>query len=447
MIYLIFVIVLLFFTGAALYSLIMSGHVARKGRQVDVRVLSCEEVRPGDAGPGESGSCYEVTVDFYGMKGEEIKKTFFSQTSHEVGSVIRSRYLDKRGRLYPGVSEDEGKSNRLSGILILGVCVLMLALVLFLWWLDGEYEGEMPQWFIHGFGYFISILFIIVGVSGIVRWKRLEKRAADMQVLEGVQISFREEWSTDSDGDRIRIYYPVYEYELMGEKRRYESRMGGSAKKFRQVGRKVHMMRDYDTDQVYCREDEKSSFGMQMIFGVVGFLTLLLMLYLSFGSVEAGNGSGTGHVAGGGTAGGNSLEEPDRIITLTYHYTDQNAEVCSWWIDIYADLSGRLLLFPNRTVEGKGIEQEITFTVSENDGKRLSEWAARYPDTSPAVAGWDDTKEAMIYVTVYMNGESIQGGGYQDEALYAKIYNMFREAVPGNVWKELRERETAYYDN
>lgn len=447
MIYLIFVVVLLFFTGAALYSLIMSGHVASKGRQVDARVLSCEEVRPGDAGPRGDSSCYEVTVDFYGLKGEEIKKTFFSRTPYGVGSVIRSRYLDKRGRFYPGVSEDEGKSNRLSGILILGVCILMLALVLFLWWMDWEYDGEKPQWFIHGFGYVVSILFIAVGASGIVRWKRLKKRAADMQVLEGVQISFREEWSTDSDGDRIRIYYPVYEYELMGEKRRYESRMGGNAKKYRQVGRKVHMLRDHGTNEVFCREDEKSSFGLQAIFGVVGFLTLLLMLYLSFGSAETGSGSGAGHVADSGTVGGNSLEEPDRIITLTYHYTDQNAEVCSYWIDIYADLSGRLLLFPNRTVEGKGIEQAISFTVSEKDAKRLSEWAEGYRDTSPAVAKWDDTKEAMVYVTVYVKGESIQGGGYRDEALYAEIYSMFREAVPESVWKELKEREKVYYDN
>lgn len=447
MIYLLFVVVLLFFTGAALYSLIMPGHVARKGRQVDARVLSCEEVRPGVAGSREGNSCYEVTVDFYGLKGEDIKKTFFSQTPYGVGSVMRSRYLDKKGRFYPGLSEDAKKTNRLSGILILGVCILMLALVLFLWWMDVEYDGEKPQWFIHGFGYFVSILFIAVGVSGMVRWKRLEKHVAGMQVLEGVQVSFREEWSTDSDGDRIRIYYPVYEYELMGEKRRYESRMGGNAKKYRQVGRVVHMLWDHGTDEVFCREDEKSSFGMQAIFGAVGFLTLLLMLYLSFGSAETGNGSGAGHGADSGTVEGSSQEEPERVITFTYQYTDMNVEACSYWVDIYADLSGRLLLFPNRSVEGKGIEQTISFTVSEKDAKRLSEWAERYWDTSPAVAKWDDTKEAMVYITVYAKGESIQGSGYQDEALYSEVYGMLREAVPESVWKELRERETAYYDN
>lgn len=291
MFYAVFIIGQFLFTGVVLYHIGRLWQAYKKGRQVDVRVLSCEQMRPVT----KSDECYyEVTVDFYGMKGEEIKKTLTSGIPYEVGSVIRSRYLDKKDLLCLDSETYTKKVFQISCISAFGITAITLALVTVLWWLiksSGQHE------------------------------------IAD----------------------------------------------------------------SYETS------------------GIAG--------------------------------------EPDKMITLTCHYTDLNAEIFSYSIDIYDDLGGMLLLFPNSMVEGRYIEQQIPFYVSENDGKRLADWAEDYPDTLPAVAKWDNTKEAMIYVTVYADGENIQGSGCLDEALYAEIYGMFQDAVPESAWRELQERETVYYGN
>lgn len=42
-------------------------------------MLSCEEVRPGDADSRETGSCYEVMVDFYGMFREAVPESVWKE--------------------------------------------------------------------------------------------------------------------------------------------------------------------------------------------------------------------------------------------------------------------------------------------------------------------------------------------------------------------------------
>lgn len=134
------------------------------------------------------------------------------------------------------------------------------------------------------FGYIISIVFIGIGIFGIR--KKLElKNTCNMQVVEGTQVDYHVVHGRTAIGEanEASVYYPIYEYTLMGESRRYQSNIGGSNKKYRTIGRKVHMLIDPETGKIMCREDAQTGSSMYILFGVLGILVLCIMLAVNFG--------------------------------------------------------------------------------------------------------------------------------------------------------------------
>lgn len=134
------------------------------------------------------------------------------------------------------------------------------------------------------------------------------------------------------------------------------------------------------------------------------------------------------------------------VLELFCHHEDEELEICDYSITIYEDGSGRLLIFPVKTVSGKGIDQEIGFTVSQEDREKIMQWIQE-TDGNSLTQGAHRMNETAAYasLTIYDSGKRHSGGGYCDDGIYAEICGLLQQVVPAEAWEEMEKRESAYY--
>ena len=260
-----------------IYLLALSGSSNQKGRQVDVRVLSCEQKMPMNR---NNTRIYEVKVDFYGSNGEILVRTLQSAISYMPGDMIRCRYMEKTGLLMPEMTPEEQAKTRKSILIFLIIFLFFIGIVAIIW---GSNTGkELPKETVRLWGYFISILFMAVSVFGIYKNNRTKQKMHDMISLPGIQVDYTIHKGRNSD-HYADIFNPIYEYEWGGEKKRLYSSIGSSGEKYRTIGRRVHILVDPQTGKAICQEDEKTAGYLYLLFGIVGLGVFVLMLALSFG--------------------------------------------------------------------------------------------------------------------------------------------------------------------
>lgn len=280
----IFGVILLGFIGLCIYSMLMPRLYVKNGRLVDARVLSCEEHRIRDKETREENVYYTVTIDFYGLNGETIVKEFKSEKSYVVGDIIRMRYLDKQDK-YMVDADNIVKGGNVKGpLIVIVVCLLILAMIVFFDTVS-DAEGNYPDWVLTGTGYFISLLFMGIGVLGIRQKLELRKAREKYEKVEGVLVDY----TRKKDEDGAASCFPIYEYTWRGETARHKSKMGGSGKKYRTIGRKVQMLCNPRTKAVKCREEEEDGSRVFLIFGAIGLFVFCIMLAVSFGFLPTGN--------------------------------------------------------------------------------------------------------------------------------------------------------------
>lgn len=181
-----------------------------------------------------------------------------------------------------------------------------------------------------------------------------------------------------------------------------------------------------------------------VFFGIVGLATFALMLAIQFRVLPESITGGGGQESGGSVSQMN--QEKATILELYCTYEDMEREICCYSVHIYEDGSGRLLLFPIKTVSGRGIDQEIRFAISEEDLENVIRWVQRTDVESlkPGTHRADET-DAYVSLQIYEDGERYHGGGYCDEGIYADIYELIQKIVPVEAWEEMEKRETEYY--
>lgn len=274
-----FILVILAFIGFCIYGLIKKSSAAKKGRQVDARVLSCETKLITDR-DGNQFSYYLVTVDFYGLDGDSIVKTVNSKKSYEEGDIIRSTYLDENEQLWLDSDSiaKNGKSSKL--IMLIGFLAALLVFVIIVVYMNSSGEDQTNKLKII-FGYAISIVFIGIGIMGFKKTAGSKKTLNNMQIVDGTQVDYYT--VRGRTFDEPNTYYPIYEFELMGKVYRHQSNVGSSRNKHRSIGRKVHMLINTETGKIMCKEDEQTKNSTYLLFGVIGVLVLCIMLAISFG--------------------------------------------------------------------------------------------------------------------------------------------------------------------
>lgn len=120
--------------GLCAYGVIFPRYMVKHARQVDARVISCE------------------------YQKKELLNT---------GEVIRSRYDDRSGRLLLNADE-EVTNGQGSGVGVVVSVLLFMLVIIILGAFVKDKNGEMPQWVYLFFGYLIALVFVGVGIYGIV---------------------------------------------------------------------------------------------------------------------------------------------------------------------------------------------------------------------------------------------------------------------------------------
>ena len=71
---------------------------------------------------------------------------------------------------------------------------------------------------------------------------------------------------------------PIYEYYYNDSKRKLRGSIGGTSKKYREIGREVTIAVDRENGEAYCIEDDKE---IQKIGVIIVICTVLLMLLIA----------------------------------------------------------------------------------------------------------------------------------------------------------------------
>lgn len=139
----------------------------------------------------------------------------------------------------------------------------------------------MSEGAILAFGVFVGLAFIAVGILGIYRKVKFSKSIKTMHQVSGVLVDY--EVIEASDDDASDGYFPIYEYEWNGVTKQLKSNVNTIKQK---RGAKVHILIDPQTEKVICMEAENASNGALLLFGVIGVLTLVLMVLIGTGVVS-----------------------------------------------------------------------------------------------------------------------------------------------------------------
>ncbi|MDE6017070.1 MAG: hypothetical protein K2H41_15500 [Acetatifactor sp.] len=133
---------------------------------------------------------------------------------------------------------------------------------------------------------FLSVLvlgFMAVGVLGICKKVKFREKTQSMRKVTGVIVD-----STVCDAPPnevgVEAYFPVYEYEWEGVKKRLNSTTNVLRIK---IGRKVHILVDPRTEKAICLEEEMATNTLYMIIGGIGVLVLVMVLMLATGVLDA----------------------------------------------------------------------------------------------------------------------------------------------------------------
>lgn len=127
----------------------------------------------------------------------------------------------------------------------------------------------------------VSIIFILLGIYGIQQKRKFSKRMQMMHKTTGVVVDFDVVEHRNEDDMMENLYFPIYEYDWGGIKKRLKSNSSRQAEP--SLGKNVHILIDPQTQDAVCLEDEKSSQLVLLIFGAVGMTVLLLVVLIKTG--------------------------------------------------------------------------------------------------------------------------------------------------------------------
>ncbi|MDE5820214.1 MAG: DUF3592 domain-containing protein [Lachnospiraceae bacterium] len=127
----------------------------------------------------------------------------------------------------------------------------------------------------------VSILFMLVGIYGIQQKRKFSKKMQAMHKITGVVVDFDIVQHRSEENTMEDLYFPIYEYDWSGIKRRLKSNSSRQAEP--SMGKTVHILVDPQTQDAICLEDEKSSQLVLLIFGAIGVVALVLVILVKAG--------------------------------------------------------------------------------------------------------------------------------------------------------------------
>lgn len=409
---------------------------------------------------------YDVTLEIqtdYGVTYKTIK----SDRDYGTGYVCQVHYDVQTDTAEFARDYRQNKSK--DGWIAIGFGVLWSAIIGLVMWMQQSETGSEIGGRIFGYG--ISITFVCIGLYAlIIKPIKNRKQMGDCQEVPGRIVDF----TTRRGSKRNRkLYCPIYGFYYQGMEQTIHGTISSNTDKYRQIGRKVTIVINNKTGQIYCAEDEKTGRNMELLFGAVGMLFLTILLLADFTDVlPADNNNNNNNKSGYSSdeeAGNDynnqlldlnsdgystqSINMPPDIEYTEYIYMPGEDNVgCNaygYTIKIYEEGVGEVIIFPVEST-GKRLNQFFSFNVLMSDLKLVIKDIQQYDyeeivgEHNKEVTGDGIMAHEYVY---YYDGEERKGsGGYGiDSYVFTSVTNHIKGCVPIKVWNAIEDEIDNYY--
>ena len=229
--------------------------------------------------PGMLIQGFDIILEISTPRGN-IRREIKRREPMDIGTTLEVYYDSKKDviRFTDEVFDEEKKYPII--LVAFGVFFLLLLLITFLAGkiANGKAVTEMS------FGFLAGVVFIFIGIwLSFIRPHKFKKDMIHCEKVEGRIADTVRQGRTGDVGDRHRqrTYSYVYEYEYGGVKRTLKGRTSSNTYSHADIGRKVVIVINHKTGDVFCMDDEKTGVGMGIVFLIFGIATIPFVLLVT----------------------------------------------------------------------------------------------------------------------------------------------------------------------
>lgn len=224
--------------------------------------------------------CFDVVVAFMTATGTK-KRVITMEQPMDIGAEIDVCYDRKNDKVQlANKVRTKGKTYPIVFI----IAGLLIALLCAAMWVMFMFGASFSPAYI--FGLFAGSVFLFAGSwLAIINPYKRKQQMVNCDIVTGVQVDAIKSDYTFKYYNSKNVatnYNAVFEYEYGGVKRRYKSKVGGSGGIGTKLGRKVSIVINHETGEVYCLEDEKGALAPGIILMVFGIAVIAVMFGLIF---------------------------------------------------------------------------------------------------------------------------------------------------------------------
>lgn len=247
-----------------------------KNKIYTAKVLSC--IIGDNYIPGMHMQGFDIILEIATSKGN-IRREIKRRDPMDIGTTVEVYYDSKKDVVrFTDESFDEEKKYPIV-LIAFGIFFLLITLISFV--SQNIKSGEA----LIGVGGALIIggIFTFVGAwLSIIRPHKINKNMIYCEKVEGriADVVRHGRIGNYDYGDRDNIAYAyLYEYEYGGVKRTIKSRTASNTHSHASIGKKVEIIINHKTGDVFCMDDEKSGVGIGIVFLIFGVAIMIGMIF------------------------------------------------------------------------------------------------------------------------------------------------------------------------
>lgn len=250
-----------------------------KKKVFKAKVLNC--IISDNYIPGMLIQGFDIIVEISTPRGN-IRREIKRRDPMDIGTIVEVYYDPKKDviRFTDEVFDEEKKYPVV--LVAFGVFFLLLLLIIFL--AANITNGKAVTGL--GFGCMAGGIFIFIGIwLSLIRPHKINKDMIHCEKVEGRIADTVRQGITGYIGNgsrhRQRTYSYVYEYEYGGVTRTLKGRTSSNTYSHADIGKKVVIVINHKTGDVFCMDDEKTGVGMGIAVLIFGIAVIPFALFVS----------------------------------------------------------------------------------------------------------------------------------------------------------------------
>lgn len=247
-----------------------------KNKIYKATVLSC--IIGDNYIPGMLMQGFDIILEIETSRGN-IRREIKRRDPMDIGTTVEVYYDSKKDVVrFTDESFDEEKKYPIV-LIAFGIFFLLITLIAFV--SQNIKSGEALIGV--GGGLVIGGIFTFVGLwLSIIRPHNINKNMIYCEKVEGriADVVRHGRIGNYEYGDHNNISYAyLYEYEYGGAKRTIKSKTASNTHSHASIGKKVEIIINHKTGDVFCMDDEKSGVGIGIVFLIFGIVIMTGMLF------------------------------------------------------------------------------------------------------------------------------------------------------------------------